>query len=124
LPFPDERFDLLTAAFGFRNLANYAGGLAEIHRVLRRGRSVAILEFAEPRGAFLSRLYRFYFHRMLPAIGGLISGDGQAYAYLPDSVSRYPDPEAVADLLRAAGFSDVRCERWMGGLVTLHTGLR
>jgi demethylmenaquinone methyltransferase / 2-methoxy-6-polyprenyl-1,4-benzoquinol methylase len=124
LPFASHQFDLLTAAFGFRNLANYALGLAEFHRVLRPGGVTAILEFAEPQGAVLSRLYHFYFHRVLPGIGGLISGDAQAYNYLPASVSRYPDPEAVADLMRAAGFVNVQCERWMAGLVTLHTGRR
>jgi demethylmenaquinone methyltransferase/2-methoxy-6-polyprenyl-1,4-benzoquinol methylase len=124
LPLSAESFDLLTAAFGFRNLANYAGGLAEIHRVLRPGGMAAILEFAEPKGALLSRLYRFYFHRVLPGIGGLISGDSKAYGYLPASVSRYPDPEAVAALMSEAGFAAVQCERWMGGLVTLHTGRR
>lgn len=124
LPFAGESFDLLTAAFGFRNLANYSAGLAEIHRVLRPGGAAAILEFAEPKGALLSRLYHFYFHRVLPGIGGLISGDAQAYGYLPASVSRYPDPESVAELMRGAGFAGVQCERWMGGLVTLHTGRR
>ena len=104
LPFASESFDLLTAAFGFRNLANYAAGLAEMRRVLRLGGAAAILEFAEPKGALLSRLYRFYFRRVLPGIGGLISGDRQAYGYLPASVSRYPDPEAVADLMRSSGF--------------------
>lgn len=124
LPFAGEDFDLLTAAFGFRNLANYAAGLSEMRRVLRKGGSAAILEFAEPEGAVLSRLCHFYFHRVLPGIGGLISGDAQAYRYLPASVSRYPDPDAVAALMMAAGFSGVRYERWMGGLVTLHTGRR
>jgi demethylmenaquinone methyltransferase/2-methoxy-6-polyprenyl-1,4-benzoquinol methylase len=124
LPFADAAFDLLTAAFGFRNLANYAAGFTEIHRVLRPSGSIAILEFAEPRGALLSWLYRFYFHRVLPAIGGLISGDRQAYGYLPRSVVRYPDPDAVAELMRQTGFRDVRYERWMAGLVTLHTGVR
>jgi demethylmenaquinone methyltransferase / 2-methoxy-6-polyprenyl-1,4-benzoquinol methylase len=124
LPFANESFDLLAAAFGFRNLANYAAGLAEIRRVLRSGGEAAILEFAEPRGALLSRIFHFYFHRVLPGIGGLISGDAQAYGYLPASVSRYPDPEAVAALMSSAGFSGVQFERWMGGLVTLHTGRR
>jgi demethylmenaquinone methyltransferase/2-methoxy-6-polyprenyl-1,4-benzoquinol methylase len=124
LPFPSETFDLLAAAFGFRNLANYAAGLAEMRRVLRPGGEAAILEFAEPKGALLSRLFQFYFHRVLPGIGGFISGDAQAYGYLPASVSRYPDPEAVASLMNQAGFSGVQFERWMGGLVTLHTGRR
>jgi len=124
LPFAGESFDLVAAAFGFRNLANYAAGLQEIRRVLRPGAEAAILEFAEPKGELLSRLFRFYFHRVLPGIGGLISGDAQAYGYLPASVSRYPDPEAVADLMTGSGFSAVRFERWMGGLVTLHMGQR
>jgi demethylmenaquinone methyltransferase/2-methoxy-6-polyprenyl-1,4-benzoquinol methylase len=124
LPFAGESFDLLAAGFGFRNLTNYAAGLAEFHRVLRPGGAAAILEFAEPRGAISSRLVRFYFHRVLPGIGGLISGDAQAYGYLPASVSRFPDPEAVAELMKGAGFSDVQWERWMGGLVTLHTARR
>ena len=124
LPYALESFDLLTAAFGFRNLANYAAGLAEMHRVLRPGGIAAILEFAQPKGALLGRLCRFYFHRVLPGIGGLISGERQAYGYLPASVSRYPEPETVAELMRQAGFSDVQCERWMGGLVTLHIAQR
>ena len=124
LPFASESFDLLAAAFGFRNLANYAAGLAEFHRVLRPGGVAAILEFAEPRGAMLSRLFRFYFHRVLPGIGGLISGDALAYGYLPASVSRFPDPEAVSALMKGAGFAGVQFERWMGGLVTLHTAQR
>jgi len=124
LPFASESFDLLAAAFGFRNLANYAAGLEEFRRILRPGGVAAILEFAEPRGALMSRLFHFYFHRVLPGIGGLISGDAQAYGYLPASVSRFPDPEAVANLMKSAGFSGVRFERWMGGLVTLHTARR
>jgi demethylmenaquinone methyltransferase/2-methoxy-6-polyprenyl-1,4-benzoquinol methylase len=124
LPLADESFDLVTAAFGFRNLANYGAGLAEMHRILRPEGAVAILEFAEPQGSLLSGLCHFYFHRVLPTIGGLISGDAHAYSYLPASVARYPDPQAVTDLIRDAGFSGVQCERWMGGLVTLHTGGR
>jgi demethylmenaquinone methyltransferase / 2-methoxy-6-polyprenyl-1,4-benzoquinol methylase len=124
LPFAGQSFDLVAAAFGFRNLANYAVGLAEIYRVLRPGGEAAILEFADPKGTLSSRLVHFYFHRVLPGIGAVISGDTQAYGYLPMSVSRYPDPQAIATLLSGAGFSPVRFERWMGGLVTLHTGRR
>jgi demethylmenaquinone methyltransferase/2-methoxy-6-polyprenyl-1,4-benzoquinol methylase len=124
LPFASESFDLVTAAFGFRNLANYSAGLAELRRVLLPGGAAAILEFAEPRGAVTSRLMHFYFHRVLPAIGGLVSGDTQAYGYLPESVSRFPEPDALAELMKRAGFSQVGYERWMGGLVTLHTARR
>jgi demethylmenaquinone methyltransferase/2-methoxy-6-polyprenyl-1,4-benzoquinol methylase len=124
LPFAGESFDLVATAFGLRNLANYSTGLAEFRRILRPGGRAAILEFAEPRGALTSRLVHFYFHRMLPAIGGLISGDAQAYGYLPASVLRFPEPETLAELMKGAGFSAVRHERWMGGLVTLHTAQR
>ncbi len=122
LPFAGSTFDLVATAFGFRNLANYSAGLREMRRVLRSGGSAAILEFAEPEGAWLSGLFRFYFHRVLPALGGLISQNREAYAYLPASVSNYPAPEEIAALMRASGFAAVRFQRWMGGLVTLHAG--
>jgi len=124
LPFANESFDLLAAAFGFRNLANYAAGLAEFRRVLRSGGTVAILEFAEPQGAVFGPLFRFYFHRVLPGIGGLVSGNAQAYRYLPASVSRFPGPEGVSGLMKSAGFASVQFERWTGGMVTLHTARR
>jgi demethylmenaquinone methyltransferase/2-methoxy-6-polyprenyl-1,4-benzoquinol methylase len=124
LPFANESFDLLATAFGFRNLANYAAGLAEFRRVLRPGGEAAILEFAEPRGAVFGRLFRFYFHRLLPGIGGLISGNAKAYGYLPASVARFPEPEAASAMIEGAGFTNVRFERWTGGIVTLHTAQR
>lgn len=124
LPFANESFDLLAAAFGFRNLANYAAGLAEFRRVLRPDGVVVILEFAEPQGAVFGPLFRFYFHRMLPGIGGIISGNAQAYGYLPASVSRFPGPEGVSSLMKSAGFTSVQFERWTGGIVTLHTAHR
>lgn len=120
LPFADGTFDLIAVAFGFRNLANYRAGMAEFRRVLRPGGLVAILEFSEPPGPVFGRLYRFYFERMLPAIGGLISGSRRAYGYLPASVARFPEPEDLAGQLRSAGFTGVQFERWMGGIVALH----
>jgi demethylmenaquinone methyltransferase/2-methoxy-6-polyprenyl-1,4-benzoquinol methylase len=122
VPFADSSFDLVATAFGFRNLANYSAGVQEIKRVLKTGGQAAILEFSEPQGTLLSRLFRFYFENILPHIGGFISGNSKAYGYLPASVSRYPAPEEIATLMRNAGFSNVQFERWMGGLVTLHTG--
>jgi demethylmenaquinone methyltransferase/2-methoxy-6-polyprenyl-1,4-benzoquinol methylase len=124
LPFADRTFDLAAAAFGFRNLANYASGVAELLRVLRPGGQLAILEFSEPRGPAFGRLYRFYFERVLPAIGGIFSGSRKAYGYLPASVARFPSPEELAELLRQAGFAEVRFERWMGGIVALHLARR
>jgi demethylmenaquinone methyltransferase / 2-methoxy-6-polyprenyl-1,4-benzoquinol methylase len=122
LPFADATFDLVTTAFGFRNLANYDDGLKEIRRVLRPGGEIGILEFSEPRGKIFGALYRFYFRRILPTLGGAISGNAAAYSYLPRSVGRFPSPEELAAQMAAAGFGDVRFERWTGGTVTLHTG--
>jgi demethylmenaquinone methyltransferase/2-methoxy-6-polyprenyl-1,4-benzoquinol methylase len=122
LPFADASFDLVTTAFGFRNLANYAAGLAELRRILAPGGSLAILEFAEPRGVLFRNLFRFYFHRVLPAIGAVVSGNAQAYSYLPESVARFPNPDEVATLMERIGFCEVTFESWTAGIVTLHTG--
>ncbi len=122
LPFGDGSFDLVSCAFGFRNLANYERGLLEISRVLKAGGSVAILEFAEPSGKLFGALYRFYFRNVLPLLGGWISGNASAYTYLPSSVSKFPSPEKLQSQFERAGFVDVHFERWTGGIVTLHTG--
>ena len=124
LPFADQSFDLVTTAFGFRNLANYAAGLAEVHRVLRPGGSIAILEFAEPEGPIFGRLYRFYFRHVLPRLGGIVSGNAQAYGYLPNSVARFPRPPELAKLMDQCNFTAARFERWTGGIVALHTAKR
>ena len=124
LPFGDGTFDLVTVAFGFRNLANYESGLLEIRRVMRPGGEAGILEFAEPRGILFGPMFRFYFRKILPRLGGVISGDGSAYAYLPNSVARFPSPEELAELMRRVGFRDVTFERWTGGTVSLHRGQR
>jgi demethylmenaquinone methyltransferase/2-methoxy-6-polyprenyl-1,4-benzoquinol methylase len=121
LPFGDASFDLLSCSFGFRNLANYERGLFEIYRVLKPGGVAAILEFAEPRGIFFGSLYGFYFRRVLPRLGGLISGNGSAYTYLPNSVSKFPSPEALQAQFDRVGYTEARFERWTGGIVTLHT---
>jgi demethylmenaquinone methyltransferase / 2-methoxy-6-polyprenyl-1,4-benzoquinol methylase len=122
LPFTDARFDLVSCAFGFRNLANYERGLQEILRVLKPGGAAGILEFADPPGAVFGAFYRFYFRHVLPFLGGMISGNASAYSYLPSSVSKFPSPEDLKAQFERAGFVDVRFERWTGGIVTLHTG--
>lgn len=124
LPFADGSFDLVTAAFGFRNLANYEAGLAEIHRVLRSGGTVAILEFTEPKPGWFGELYRWYFREVLPRLGGLISGDRKAYSYLPKSVARFFQPEEFAELIAKSGFEAVEARAWTGGTVALHTGVK
>jgi demethylmenaquinone methyltransferase/2-methoxy-6-polyprenyl-1,4-benzoquinol methylase len=124
LPFEDDSFDLVSCSFGFRNLANYERGLTETLRVLRPGGVAAILEFAEPRGKLLGNVYGFYFRRILPLLGGLISGSLSAYSYLPTSVSKFPSPETLHSLFEHAGFASASFERWTGGIVTLHTGAK
>lgn len=124
LPFANASFDLVTTAFGFRNLANYERGLREFSRVLRPEGELGILEFTEPRSGALARLYRFYFSRILPRIGGAISGSSAAYSYLPESVSKFPAPEALKELMEKAGFREVRFERWTCGIVAMHRAVR
>lgn len=120
LPFADDQLDLVSAAFGFRNLASYARGIAEMHRVLRPGGMAAILEFSRVEQPVIGPLFHFYFRRLLPAIGGLISGVPGAYRYLPDSVRHFPDQESLARQLREAGFTKVRYRNFLGGAVALH----
>jgi demethylmenaquinone methyltransferase/2-methoxy-6-polyprenyl-1,4-benzoquinol methylase len=124
LPFSDASFDLVATAFGFRNLSNYETGLREIQRVLRPGGTIAILEFAEPPDGILGDLYRWYFCKVLPIVGGLISGDSAAYSYLPKSVARFFSPPELASLITAAGYQSVDYCVWTLGTVALHTATR
>lgn len=124
LPFADASFDLVTAAFGFRNLANYEAGLEEILRVLKPGGTIAILEFTEPAPGFIGDAYRFYCQQVLPKIGGLISGDSAAYAYLPKSVARFFHPNELAGLMQQVGYADVRFILMMLNSVALHIAVK
>ena len=121
LPFAADKFQLVTAAFGFRNLANYDRGLAEIYRVLSPGGEMGILDFGEPKGV-LGKLYRVYFRRVLPAIGTMISGVRGPYAYLPASVLRFPPPEEMLQRMREAGFREVSCTPYSFGIAGLYRG--
>jgi demethylmenaquinone methyltransferase/2-methoxy-6-polyprenyl-1,4-benzoquinol methylase len=118
LPLPDERFDLVVSAFGFRNLANYDAGLQEILRVLRPEGEVGILDFGEPKG-LLGKIYRVYFRRVLPFIGSMISGVRGPYSYLPASVERFPEPEEMLKRMRAAGFRDAVWKPYSFGIAGL-----
>ena len=124
LPFSNASFDLVTTAFGFRNLANYEAGLREIQRVLKPGGAIAILEFTEPAEGLWGDFYRWYFCTVLPKIGGLISGQQSAYTYLPKSVARFFRPSELAALLSTVGYQSVDYRVWTLGTVALHTGLR
>lgn len=119
LPFRDSQFDLVVSAFGFRNLANYQKGLQEIHRVLRAGGEVGILDFSEP-GGLLGKLYAFYFRHVLPKLGTLISGVSGAYTYLPASVERFPTPAAMSAHMRDEGFVEVSWTPYTFGIAGLY----
>jgi len=124
LPFADASFEGLTIGFALRNLASVEDGLSELLRVLKPNGVVAILEFSQPVGGLFRRLVGFYNRRLLPRIGGLLSGSRGAYEYLPDSISKFPNQETLAAMMRAAGFEDVSFENLSGGIAALHTGRR
>ena len=123
LPFPDLSFDLVVSAFGFRNLANYDTGLREIFRVLRPDGEVGILDFSEP-GGLLGQAYGFYFRKILPKIGTMISGVPGPYSYLPASVSRFPPPQEMLEQMRNVGFAEVRWRPYTFGIAGLYRGKR
>jgi demethylmenaquinone methyltransferase/2-methoxy-6-polyprenyl-1,4-benzoquinol methylase len=123
LPLRAESQDLITTAFGFRNLANYRAGLAEFHRVLKPGGQIGILDFSEP-GGLLGKVYQVYFRRILPVIGKLIGGKDSAYNYLPASVSKFPPPEELLEMMREAGFREVYWTPYTFGIAGLFTGVR
>ena len=121
LPVRGGAFDGALVAFGIRNVGDPLAALREVHRALRPGGRFVVLEFQTPRGP-AGTAYQLYFRHVLPRIGGLVSGDASAYSYLPASVARFPEPDAFADLMRQAGFVDVRHERLTLGIAWLHRG--
>jgi demethylmenaquinone methyltransferase / 2-methoxy-6-polyprenyl-1,4-benzoquinol methylase len=124
LPFRDCSFEAVTIAFGLRNLSDVERGLAELLRVLKPGGYVAVLEFSKPVVPGFRFLFNVYFTRVLPFLGGLISGSKTAYQYLPDSVTRFPDQKELSSLMRKVGLESVEYENLTGGIAALHTGKR
>lgn len=122
LPFANESFDAVTIAFGLRNLEDKNAGLEEIHRVLKRGGRTAILEFSTPVIPVFRNLFNWYFNKVLPAIGNVISGNCFAYKYLPESVKSFPDQKTLAEMMRTNGFSNVSYHNLSGGIAALHVG--
>jgi demethylmenaquinone methyltransferase/2-methoxy-6-polyprenyl-1,4-benzoquinol methylase len=120
LPFPEEFLDVASLAFGFRNLASYVRGLREIRRVLKLRGILAILEFSEVRGPVFGPLFRFYFRHLLPRIGTWVSGVPGSYQYLHDSVAKFPNQQALSQLLSAEGFQNIRYLNFSGGVAALH----
>jgi demethylmenaquinone methyltransferase/2-methoxy-6-polyprenyl-1,4-benzoquinol methylase len=123
LPLPDGSVDLITSAFGFRNLANYEDGLAELFRVLKPGGEIGILDCNQPEG-LVGAGYNLYFKRVLPALGGLISGDRGAYTYLPESVARFPRPPRMLQLIARAGFQNGSWTSYTLGVAGLYRAIK
>lgn len=124
LPFLDRSFDGVTIAFGLRNLSDVEGGLTELLRVLKPGGSLAVLEFSKPVIPGFSFLFKAYFTKLLPFVGGLLSGSKSAYQYLPDSVLKFPDQRELAATMLRLGFDRVQYENLTGGIAALHMGMR
>lgn len=120
LPLGDNTLDLITVAFGFRNFANYERGMKEMLRVLKPGGVAAVLEFSQPTNKAFAALYGFFSTRVLPTIGGMVSGSSDAYSYLPESIGKFPGADELAEQMRTAGYSHVEFERMTGGAVALH----
>jgi demethylmenaquinone methyltransferase/2-methoxy-6-polyprenyl-1,4-benzoquinol methylase len=123
LPFADGSFTALTIAFGLRNLEDPRRGLSEMRRVLKPGGAVVILEFSKPVVPVFKHVFNFYFRHILPKLGALISGDGGAYQYLPDSVRKFPAQEQLVEFMTNAGFGNVGYRNLSGGIAALHWGV-
>jgi demethylmenaquinone methyltransferase/2-methoxy-6-polyprenyl-1,4-benzoquinol methylase len=124
LPFTGGTFQAVTVAFGVRNLADMDAGFREMHRVLRPGGRLVVLEFSRPTGPVAARAYGLYLRHLLPRIGRRMSDDGAAYRYLATSIAGFPTPEHVADRIRAAGFADCSFTTRAAGVVAIHTAVR
>lgn len=124
LSYPDSTFDAVSIAFGLRNLANFEAGLCEFRRVLKPGGRLVILEFSSPVLPGFRGLFRIYFNKVLPRVGGLVSGERGAYEYLPDSVSKFPDQKGLSTMMEAAGFTEVEFTNLTGGIAAIHAGIR
>ena len=121
LPFEDGEFDVVTVAFGLRNMENWQEALREMGRVIKPGGHLLVLDFSTP-GGILKKPYGFYLNRILPKIAGLLTGQGEAYQYLAGSIGEFPYGEAMLELFRKAGFSESKCDPLSGGIASIYTG--
>ena len=124
LSFADNSFDAVTIAFGLRNFSNWLDGLKELHRIVKVGGKLAILEFSTPVVPGFKQIFNLYFTQLLPRIGGAVSGERGAYEYLPDSVSRFPDQKNLAKMMGEVGFNDVNYQNLTGGIAAIHIGTK
>lgn len=124
LPFEDASFDAVTISFGLRNMPDYTAAVVEMARVLKPGGKLICLEMTPFRRPFLGPLFRFYFHRIVPILGWIISRDYDAYRYLPDSVKAFPPADALAEIFHSAGLEDVKYQILGFGSVAMHSGTK
>ncbi|NVK31769.1 MAG: bifunctional demethylmenaquinone methyltransferase/2-methoxy-6-polyprenyl-1,4-benzoquinol methylase UbiE [Gammaproteobacteria bacterium] len=124
LPFEDNRFNLVTMAFGLRNVTRKENALKEIHRVLKPGGRVLVLEFSKPVIDPLSKAYDLYSFKVLPTMGKLVANDAESYQYLAESIRMHPDQETLAEMMREAGLENVSYQNMTGGIVALHKGFK
>jgi demethylmenaquinone methyltransferase/2-methoxy-6-polyprenyl-1,4-benzoquinol methylase len=122
LPVPDDTFEGATVGFGVRNLSDLHAGLTDLRRVLKPGRRLVVLEFTVPPNPLMRTVYLFYFHRILPIVGRIVSGHPWAYTYLPESVKGFPGPTEFGALFKTVGFTDVGWALLTGGIAALHWG--
>ncbi len=120
LPFDKDHFDAITVAFGVRNFQNLEAGLKEMHRVLKTGGRVAILEFSKPSGFPFKQVFQFYFKNIFPVWGNLLSKSSNAYTYLPESVQHFPEGQEFASILVACGYKDISVQPLTFGTCTLY----
>lgn len=120
LPFANESYDAVTIAFGLRNMASWEQGLREMHRVLRLGGSLFILDFSLPTVPLLKSPYRFYLHHLLPRLAGIITGQSEAYSYMADSIEQFPSGKKMEKLLENCGFQQATSKPMTFGVVTLY----
>lgn len=124
LPFPDDFFDVISIAFGLRNVTDKPKALASMLRVLKPGGRLLILEFSKPENEALSRAYDSYSFRVLPALGRLIAGDSDSYRYLAESIRKHPDQETLQGMMEDVGFSRCEFHNMTGGIVAVHRGIK
>ena len=124
LPFEDNSIDCITIAFGLRNVTDKAKALRSMHRVLKPGGRVLVLEFSTPTSPLLSKVYDGYSFSALPAMGKLITGDADSYRYLAESIRKHPDQESLLEMVEDAGFVDCRYHNMTGGIVAVHRGIK
>jgi len=123
MPFEDDSCDVLTVAFGLRNMSDYSGALAEMGRVIEAGGHLLILDFSKP-GGILGRPYDFYLNKVLPKIAGVLTGEESAYSYLAGSIGDFPSGTAMCDLIEGEGFLEARCEPLSGGIASIYTAIK